>query len=351
MLFLQMCKEKDGRKLTETDEKNLTDIPVNPAASPEARELLGYLCSVAGKRIITGQHTQTRPMEEIAYIRDKTGKEPKLRGFELLSYSRNIPTDRKNATEACLTEIRENRGTAETALNWAEETVKQNSPDGKWHAASCGIVTMTWHWFSPLYGRDKSFYAANTSFEPERVLQEGTPERERFYGDMDVIASVLSQFQGAGIPILWRPFHESDGTWFWWGRRGPETAEKLYLLMYDYFTKVKHLDHLLWVWNCRLKAGYPGDDRVDVISVDLYPEENTPTDYREDYGDLVRETTAGKVAALAETGNIPDVRLLEKSRVPWAYYMCWSKEFCMGEEKNSTEKLREMYQSKYAVTL
>ena len=48
-------------------------------ATQEAKELLEYLKNTAGQQIITGQHTQTIPCEEIAYIRQTTGKEPKLR--------------------------------------------------------------------------------------------------------------------------------------------------------------------------------------------------------------------------------------------------------------------------------
>ena len=43
--------------------------------------------------------------------------------------------------------------------------------------------------------------------------------------------------------------------------------------------------------------------------------------------------------------------LLQKSRIPWTYYMTWSKEFCIGEKYNSVEKLKKMYDSEYAVTL
>ena len=41
--------------------------------------------------------------------------------------------------------------------------------------------------------------------------------------------------------------------------------------------------------------------------------------------------------------------MLEKSRTPWAYYMTWSKEFCMGEKYNSAENLKKMYESDYSI--
>ena len=313
----------------------MSQIPVNKNATESAKKLLSYLCDTAGKALITGQHTQTNPMEEIEYIRDITGSEPKLRGFELLAYSPNI--NYEDASEECLTEVYENRGTLDTALKWARE--------------KDGILTFSFHWYSPMYGRDKSFYAKNTEFDASRILIQGTPEREAFFRDMDVMAGYLKPFLEEDIPILWRPFHESDGDWFWWGAKGPEVARELYKLMYDHYTNVHHLDNLLWVWNCRLREGYPGDEYVDVISVDIYLDKYRPTDYKEEYEALIRETTDKKVAALAEVGYIPDIGMLAESKIPWAYYMAWSKEFCIGEQYNSIDSLKAMYASEYSVKL
>lgn len=160
---------------------------VNSNATEKAKALLNFLSETAGKAIITGQHTQTNPMEEIDYIKSKTGKEPLLRGFEMLAYSPNINDN--DASDACLTEVYENRNTMETALKWAE--------------ATGGIVTLSFHWFSPIGGHDKSFYAKNTDFDASRILIDGTPERAAFYHDMDIIAEELKKFREADIPVLW----------------------------------------------------------------------------------------------------------------------------------------------------
>jgi mannan endo-1,4-beta-mannosidase len=308
---------------------------VNSNATESAKELLNYLSDTAGNAIITGQHTQTVPMEEIDYIKEVTGKEPLLRGFELLAYSPNINYD--DAGEECLTEVYENRNTVESAIDWANETN--------------GIVTLTFHWFSPIGGRDKSFYTVNTDFDPERILIDNTPERKAFYHDMDVIADELQKFLKNDIPVLWRPFHEAYGDWFWWGSKGPVVASKLYQMMYEYYTDELHLDNLLWVWNCPIKEAYPGDEYVDVISVDIYLEEYEKTDYKKQYEEMIEATSKEKVAALAEIGYLPDIKALEKSRVPWAYYMLWSKEFVIGEEYNSREDLCAMYESEYSITM
>ncbi|MCR5421245.1 MAG: glycoside hydrolase family 26 protein [Lachnospiraceae bacterium] len=311
----------------------MAQTTVNPNASERAKKLLNYLSDVAGKKIITGQHTQTVPMEEREYIRAATDRVPKLLGFELLSYSPNININ--DASEECLAEVYMNRNTLETAMQTAKETDS--------------IITFSFHWYSPLGGRDKSFYTEHTDFDPEKVLIEGTPERAAFYSDMDKIAKDLKPFCDEDIPILWRPFHESQGTWFWWGSKGPEVAGELYKLMFDHYTKIHRLDNLIWVWNCPLSLGYPGDEYVDVISTDIYLEEYKATDYAAEYEEMIKATTSNKVAALAEVGYIPDVDMLEKSHIPWAYYMTWSKEFCIGRKFNSLVNLRRMYDSDYSI--
>lgn len=305
----------------------------NKNATEATKKLLNFLEETAGRKIITGQHTQTNPMEEIDYIREVTGAEPLLRGFELLSYSPNI--NYEDSDEDCLTEVYENRGTVETALDWAKNTNE--------------IVTLTFHWFSPIGGRDKSFYSKNTDFDAEKILMENTPERDVFYRDMDVIAKQLRKFQEADVPVLWRPFHEAEGDWFWWGVKGPGVASKLYCMMFEYYTNVLHLDNLLWVWNCPIKEAYPGDAYVDVISVDIYLEKYEKTDYYKEYKNLVNQTSSNKVAALAEIGYLPDIALLEQSHVPWAYYMTWSIGFCIGEQYNRKAALYNMYQSEYSL--
>lgn len=309
--------------------------PVNTHATKEAKELLEYLYNTAGKKIITGQHTQTIPMEERTHIHNITGKYPKLLEFELLAYSPNV--NYGDASEECLVEVEENKHTMDTALEWAKE--------------NNGIVSLCFHWFSPIGGRDKSFYARHTDFDPCQVLIEGTPERKAFFSDLDVIAEELRRFQEANIPVLWRPLHEAEGDWFWWGSKGPGVAKELYRLMYNYYVNEKKLNHLLWVWSAPAYNGYPGDEYVDVIGWDIYATPHTVTDYKTEYGILQSNTSKNKVMALTEVGVIPDIKLLEQSQIPWAFYMTWSKEFCLTEDHNYNSALIDMYQSDYAVTL
>lgn len=308
--------------------------PVNKNASKNAAALLKFLSETAGKKLITGQHTQSKGMEELTLIKEKTGKLPKLVGFELLSYSPNIIYE--GASEECLTEVYDNRDTLDDAYSLG---LKGDA-----------ILTFTFHWFSPLGGKDKSFFTENTDFDAEKVLIEGTPERNAFYSDMDYIAGELKRFSDADIPILWRPFHESEGIWFWWGAKGPNVAAELYKLMYEHFTAHHKLNNLLWVWNCPLAEGYPGDSYVDVISRDIYLQEYKETNYREEYESLINATTKNKVAAIGELGTLPDAATLENDMVPWAYYMTWSHEFCLTEKFNTFDSLKKLYDSEVTVT-
>ena len=107
-------------------------MPVDPNAQPCVRNVLKYFSDISGDRIITGQHTQTMAMEELGCIRRVTGKEPALLGFELLSYSPNI--NYADTDDECMTEVTENYGTLKRAWEWAEKK---------------GLITFTWHWFSP----------------------------------------------------------------------------------------------------------------------------------------------------------------------------------------------------------
>lgn len=309
--------------------------PCNDQAIDEVRNVLRYLSDLSGKGIITGQHTQTTVQKELRYIEEATGKLPALCGFELLAYSPNI--NYADASEACLLEVEENKKTLEKAWDWALN--------------KRGLVTFTWHWFSPFGSRDKGFYSEHTTFDASRAIIEGTEENKMLIADMDHMAELLKPFCEKRIPILWRPFHESEGDWFWWGAKGPEVAKQLYRIMYKRYSVDHGLNNLIWVWNSPLPEGYVGDDVCDVISVDLYPPKHTHTDLAKEYNGLKEITPSAKLTALGEIGVIPSLDMLSKTRIPWVWYMTWSNEFGASEEWTTKEELKRAYEHPYAITL
>ena len=90
--------------------------------------------------------------------------------------------------------------------------------------------------------------------------------------DIDTIAVQLKKLEAAGVPVLFRPLHEAEGGWFWWGAQGPDSAKKLWRVVYERLTVKHELRNLVWVWNSVKKEWYPGDDVVDIVSADTYSE-------------------------------------------------------------------------------
>ena len=69
-------------------------------------------------------------------------------------------------------------------------------------------------------------YTKDTKFDLSRGVTEGTPENEALLRDLDKIAGELELLRDAHVPVLWRPLHEVNGRWFWWGAQGPEPVQK-----------------------------------------------------------------------------------------------------------------------------
>lgn len=307
--------------------------PCNPNALPCVHRMMAYLGELSGKGILTGQHTKTRGMEELRHIEKITGKQPALLGFELLAYSPNI--NYWDTDDECLEEVEGNYGTLQNAWEWA---------------AKKGIMTLTWHWFSPLGGRSKAFYARNTEFDASKALVEGTPENRALLSDMDVMAGLLRPFCQAGVPILWRPFHEGDGDWFWWGVKGAETVKDLWRLMVERFTQKHQLNNLIWVWNSPVPECYPGDDVVDIISCDMYPPAHQHTAQLDKLAQVKSITQQPKIALIGEIGTLPSAEALAQEKAEWVSYMTWCNDFCLTEDFTTNEALREMYEHPWAVT-
>lgn len=308
-------------------------IPQNKNAQECVKNVMKYLSDITYDKVITGQHTQTMAQEELHYIEKVTGKQPALLGFELLSYSPNI--NYSDTDNECMKEVTENYGTLKKAWEWAEKK---------------GLITFTWHWFSPLGGRSKSFFTVNTDFDVSKSVIDGTPENIALISDMDMMAALLRPFCDKQIPILWRPFHEGEGNWFWWGAKGAEPLKKLWRIMYDRYTNIHKLNNLIWVWNAPVPEYYPGDDVVDVISRDMYPPAHEHNSRSERYYELIRITEQPKIVLIGETGTIPSVKDIAEEKVGWASYMTWSHDFCSSENYTTNEVLRETYNSPYAVT-
>lgn len=166
-----------------------------------------------------------------------------------------------------------------------------------------------------------------TTFDAANALTEGTWENEVWKDDMKTLIEYLTLLKEANIPVLWRPFHEASGKWFWWGKDA-ESFKKLWIEMFNEL-KAAGLDNLIWVWTSCGKDNdwYPGDAYVDIVARDLYGDKAASC--ATEYSDL-SATYGNKIVTLGECGYSSDT----KSRIAkiseqweagakWSWFMVW----------------------------
>ncbi|WP_328801618.1 glycosyl hydrolase [Paenibacillus sp. LX16] len=301
--------------------------PVNPDATMETEALMGYLVDVYGDKILSGQHT----LEDAQWIKDQTGKYPAMLSTDMMDYSPSRVEHGATSTEV------------DKAIQWAKEG---------------GIVTFVWHWNAPkglhdIPGKEwyRGFYTEATTFDVQYALNH--PESEEYQlilRDIDAIAAQLKRLQDAHVPVLWRPLHEAEGRWFWWGAQGPDSAKQLYRIMYDRLTHYHHLNNLIWVWNSESPEWYPGDDVVDIVSVDIY---NPAANYGPSigkYDSLVNLVQDKKLVGLSENGPIGDPELLQAYSAHWLFFTTWTGDFVRNGQYNSLDHLIKVFNSDYVIT-
>lgn len=207
-----------------------------------------------------------------------------------------------------------------------------------------GLVTVMysarnpWTWKS---ANDRSVMAPMSD-----VVRSGTTANINWLVQLDSVAAGLKVLRDAGVVVLFRPLHEINGGWFWWGYNpnNPSNAADtiaLWRFTHDYLTRQHGLDNLLWVYAAST-AGvsgvadelqfYPGDDYVDVVGLDIY----RPTFAAADINAFAKLRALGKPLCLCEFG--PSTQASDgsfdysamlaseiKAKVPdIAYMMAWS---------------------------
>src|SRR5690606_8672167 len=107
----------------------------------------------------------------------------------------------------------------------------------------------------------------------DKCFIEGTKEHAAFWDELKTKADLLEKLRDANVPILWRPYHELNGHWFWYGKQGPERFKKLWITMYNYFVHERKLNNVIWVLcysGIPDEKWFPGNEYVDIIGSDTY---------------------------------------------------------------------------------
>jgi mannan endo-1,4-beta-mannosidase len=290
--------------------------PVTPGASPEAVALLNLLYSVSGKYLLTGQHNfpDTRDNNS-RFAKKYIGKTPAVFSSDW-GFAEDGDKDSYLARP-----------------NIVDEAIRQHKLGS--------IITICWHavpptadepvTFQPRPGSNPEVLASVQGQLPDNqfrdVLTPGTELYKKWCEQVDNIAFYLKELQKARVPILWRPYHEMNGDWFWWGGRlGRYSAKALYLQLFDRFVNHHKLNNLIWLWSVdrpnkpemAFSNYYPGNQYLDVLSLDVYG-----NDFKQEYYDTLLKMSQGKPLVLGEFGNPPSLEILDK-QPKWCFYVTWA---------------------------
>ena len=288
---------------------------IDPAATPAAKKLFEFLKSQYGSKTMSGT------MGEVAWgsgyydmIAQEAGKAPAIIGFDYIHL-------------------------ASSPANWIDygdiTPVRE-----AWEAGN--IVQIMWHWNVPRLNNPKAQLSTGISrFSPSNAMVPGNWEYEIMEKDIAKVAGYLKLIQDAGIPVIFRPFHEAAGDyaptwgpWFWWGAEGVEVTKQLWDHLYNKLVNDYGIHNMIWCWTVQtsnagelasldqLQGAYVGNGKCDFVGVDVYSEDDLFSDFDRFY--LVRELVEGKkMVALSECGNLfnPDVAFPKGET--WLYFMQW----------------------------
>ena len=228
---------------------------------------------------------------------------------------------------------------AELGIADAKEALEKAIAYSKQAADQGAIITLSTH--MPNFTNEKITTNADGSYNfttcdfseakdtsnncAEQILPGGA-YNDRFTAYLDIIAEYASALQADNIPVLFRPYHENTGSWFWWGSStSVETYKSLWRYTQEYLQS-KGVHNMIYVYspNGPLTGAeeyltrYPGDEYVDVLAFDYYDDYSTyPASFDDGFFNNMKKTCQvvsglaaekGKVAAISETG----VRVMKK---------------------------------------
>ncbi|MBD5139432.1 MAG: beta-mannosidase [Ruminococcus sp.] len=334
------CLKLTPNTTINSDAYTVTTPLSNPNADENTRRLYKFLCDIYGKYSLTGQYADDgRTSTEYTRIAKETGSHFAVLGMDMMGYSSGSVA----------------YGGSSNTIEFAYD----------WYNNGGGIVTLCWHWHSPVdyQVNDEqnpwysSFYKEGSKLELDKIMN-GEDEKgyELLMQDIDNISYQLERLRDAGVPVLWRPLHEASGGWFWWGDCEPESYIKLWNTMYDKMTNEHNLTNLIWVWNAQDADWYPGDETVDIVATDIYAGKQVDSCYSGSFAQLVDVPSVPKLVALSENGCVMDPDKVMQGNSRWLYWGTWSDPFTLSkgvlnDEYTSMETLNKAYNSERTLTL
>jgi mannan endo-1,4-beta-mannosidase len=299
--------------------------PVTPDASVEARALLEFFYSLSGRYTLTGQHNYPDTRDRnTQFAKEYSGETPAVWSTDM-GFARDGDTDSYLARPDIVKEaIRQHRKGSIITICWHAVPPTADEP-------------VTFRPMGPVVPDSLASVQGQLPDEQFReVLTPGTRLHSRWLAQVDSVAFYLKQLQDAKVPVLWRPYHEMNGDWFWWGGRvGEYSTADLYRQLFDRYVNYHKLNNLIWVWNVdrpstpirKFSNFYPGNEYLDILSLDVYG-----SDFNPDYYDSLKVLSHGKPMLLGEVGNPPAPEVMD-AQPDWTSWVIWA-----GMARNLSKK-------------
>lgn len=145
-----------------------------------------------------------------------------------------------------------------------------------------GIISIAWHFYNPM-GKGGFYWEGSDSIKVVPRLIPGGDGHEKYKNILDDVADWVNSCRGANgelIPMIFRPYHELDGGWFWWGAPhcSVEEFKTLWKFTHSYLRDKKNVHSFIWAFSPDNKFNseaeflerYPGDEWVDMVGMDNY---------------------------------------------------------------------------------
>jgi mannan endo-1,4-beta-mannosidase len=213
-----------------------------------------------------------------------------------------------------------------------------------------GVTTVAWHFNNPASGGG-FYWKDSVSAASVPLIIPGGSYNEKYKKILGTIADVVNSLKakdGKLVPVIFRPYHEFDGDWFWWGNTHctPEEFKTLWRFTVSYLRDSLHVHNFIYAFSpdCKFNTEeqylerYPGDEWVDMLGMDDYADfgrdrYDLPTGIKKlrivsDYA-----KKKGKLAAFTETGleSIPNptwwtetlLKALKTEGLKLTYVLVW----------------------------
>lgn len=320
---------------------NIDVSPVNPNASVQTKNVYNYLRSSFGIKCLSGTMAEVNwNIDNAVWVHDQTGKWPAMTCFDLIHYTR--------------------KGTSFDT--WVDYDAMVTNATNYWNNG--GLVSIMWHWLDPSRATDQ-FYSDKTSFDISKISDVNSSQYKAMIKDIDSVAVFLKKLKNAGVPVIWRPLHEAEGSyrygdWFWWGSKGAAACVQLWKTMYERLVNYHGLNNLIWVWTVNLDnydylwyadatSWYPGKDYVDIIGIDIYDDAVAHGPHVDFFKKTALIAGSRKIVALSECGHIPDPAQMQLNGDKWSYFMPWYGDYTRKASYNG-EYWNYAFQNSFIIT-